>query len=133
MIKGVPYRAHRAAYVAKHGSIPPKLFICHKCHTKNCINPDHLYAGNAAENARDRSENKWEKERKDVGSKISNILRTTVDLPRELYVQAKMMSLLTGKPMSHLIRISLSEKIKQLKENANPVRDLSGDGGTTGK
>lgn len=45
--------------------------------------------------------------------------RTTIDLPSELFIQAKMMALLTGKPMAHLIRIALTEKIKELKETAS--------------
>jgi hypothetical protein len=43
------------------------------------------------------------------------MVKTTVELSRDLYTQAKMMALLTRKPMAHLIRIALAEKIKQLK------------------
>lgn len=45
--------AHRAALALKLGSIPVGLFVCHRCDTPSCINPDHLYAGTIADNVRD--------------------------------------------------------------------------------
>jgi len=38
------YMAHRLAYVARHGSIPPGLHIDHLCRVRHCVNPDHLEA-----------------------------------------------------------------------------------------
>ena len=43
------------------------------------------------------------------------MVKTTIELPRELYVQGKMMAILVGKPLAHLMRIALAEKIKELK------------------
>ncbi len=45
-----------------------------------------------------------------------DMVKTTVELSRDLYTQAKMMALLTRRPMAHLIRIALVEKIRQMKE-----------------
>lgn len=37
-------RAHRVAYEATHGAIPPGHVIHDTCDTKLCVNPDHLEA-----------------------------------------------------------------------------------------
>ena len=42
--------AHRLAYEAWVGPISEALIIHHKCHTRKCINPDHLQAITSKEN-----------------------------------------------------------------------------------
>lgn len=34
--------AHRAAYIVRFGSIPPRARVRHLCGVKVCVNPDHL-------------------------------------------------------------------------------------------
>lgn len=46
----------RLFYEAYYGPIPAGMFICHKCDTPPCCNPDHLFAGTNLENARDMAQ-----------------------------------------------------------------------------
>jgi hypothetical protein len=49
-----PEEAHRIVFRELHGSIPPRMGVLHHCDNRSCCNPDHLYLGSDADNARDR-------------------------------------------------------------------------------
>lgn len=53
-IGGRSQRAHRLAWSLRHGPIPPRMDICHRCDERRCINPDHLFPDSHAANMADR-------------------------------------------------------------------------------
>jgi len=46
--------AHRISFLIAYNYLPE--MVLHKCDNKKCVNPIHLYAGNALQNAKDASE-----------------------------------------------------------------------------
>ena len=51
--KGRLYLGHRLMFELVKGSIPKGKMICHTCDNRACIEPKHLYAGTAYDNAWD--------------------------------------------------------------------------------
>lgn len=45
--------AHRVAWEIAFGPIPDGKYVLHRCNTKKCVNPAHLYLGDASINAKD--------------------------------------------------------------------------------
>lgn len=46
-------QAHRMAYMIHKGEIPDGQWVLHKCDNRKCVNPDHLYLGDAKQNCAD--------------------------------------------------------------------------------
>ena len=46
-------KAHRVAFHLSVSPIPDGLFVCHKCDNPSCVEPSHLFLGNAMDNNHD--------------------------------------------------------------------------------
>lgn len=68
---------HRYAYEETHGEIPAGKHILHKCDRPICVNPQHLYAGTPADNARDMVSRR----RHRMGSQKAMAKLTEADVP----------------------------------------------------
>lgn len=58
--------AHRAAWIAFKGEDPGKLFVCHRCDVRACIETEHLFLGEH----RDNMEDMLSKERQARGAEL---------------------------------------------------------------
>ena len=47
-------RAHRVSAELNFDEFDPSLWVLHHCDVPLCVRPDHLYQGDAADNARDK-------------------------------------------------------------------------------
>lgn len=52
-ISGKLIKAHRYAWMRKHGKIPSKALVLHQCDNPKCVNVDHLFLGTHKDNVDD--------------------------------------------------------------------------------
>lgn len=51
---GRPGFAHRISWELHRGEkVPSGAFVCHRCDTPGCVNPDHLFVGSPKDNTQD--------------------------------------------------------------------------------
>ena len=76
---GKTLRASRVSWTLRNGEIPTGMLVLHKCDVAACVNPDHLYLGDAAQNAADRVSRQRQARGERVGtSKISELVARAI-------------------------------------------------------
>jgi len=65
-------KVHRASYEFYKGAIPKGMHVCHRCDTRLCVNPDHLFLGTNDDNVAD----KVRKNRQAKGEQFSHAVLT---------------------------------------------------------
>ena len=65
-LNGKNVKAHRLSHALFNGPVSEGDYVCHTCDNRCCVNPNHLYLGDAKTNAQDRVKRKKAKEMQDA-------------------------------------------------------------------
>ncbi len=102
-IAGTIWTAHRVSWVIHYGPIPNGKWVLHKCDVRPCVNPDHLFLGDAKDNTVDML-------LKGRGGHLSGEQHGRARLTRELVAEIRRMHTngITGYRLAKVFDIGLS-------------------------
>ena len=89
--KGKLLQAHRVVYEFECGPIPEGAMICHHCDNRICVNPDHLYVGDAQSNNDDM--NRRGRNKSPKGSEHHNARLTAAQATEIFYATGSLQSI----------------------------------------
>ena len=85
---GSTWTAHRASWFFHCGSIPDGAWVLHRCNNRPCVRPDHLYLGDAKQNAVDTAEarklaGQWAPYREEMERYVEEMREAWLNAPPE--------------------------------------------------
>jgi hypothetical protein len=79
-VANIPHLAHRFGWMLTFGLIPDGSMLCHRCNNPPCVNPAHLYVGDAETNAADMMRaGRWRNGRMRLTAAQVSEIRSLVD------------------------------------------------------
>lgn len=78
-------RASRIAWMFWYGPIPKGMCVLHHCDNRKCVNPEHLYLGTPADNARDRVTRNREPDRTGINNGRAKLTEEQIRIIRQKY------------------------------------------------
>ena len=81
--KWQPFKSHRLAYLLAYNEIPNGMHVLHQCDNTLCVNPEHLFLGNHADNMKD----KVLRGRSNKGHRSFHVCKLTWNEVREIRLQ----------------------------------------------
>lgn len=105
-------QAHRMSYQIHHGEVPDGMWVLHRCDNRKCVNPEHLYLGDAKQNAQD-----MHNRGRAVGRLVYGV--EAVERARQLYAEGRSQQSIADELGIHQTTISkyIRGAQKRLKES----------------
>ena len=89
-LAGHPYRTHRVSYsLFNNIELDSKEYICHSCDNIVCVNPNHLFLGDALINMRDKINKHRDKYLSHDNHPLARLTQANVEEIRQLYASGK--------------------------------------------
>jgi predicted XRE-type DNA-binding protein len=145
--------ASRVSYFIHHGPFEKKLFVCHSCDNRKCVNPNHLWLGTHQDNMDDMVNKKRSISHKGENNLTAKLKKEDIVKIRELFAQnsftqrelaviynvsASNISIIVqgmtwkdeGGPITNLGTNTIKYTAKITKEDATKIRILYKEGST---